>query len=66
MCLLVFFRYDTYINDHVSVLQQVGGLIFSRYFGFLTNKTEILLKMALNTITLTNFPSLKGPCNNFP
>jgi hypothetical protein len=25
-----------------------------------------LLKMALNTITLTNFPSLKGPCNNFP
>jgi hypothetical protein len=44
-----------YVIKFVSDLRQVGGLLF-RYSGFLTNKTdchnitEILLKVALNTI----------------
>jgi hypothetical protein len=46
-----------YVIKYVSDLQQVGG--FLQYSGFFNNKTdchnitEILLKLALSTITLT-------------
>ena len=46
-----------YVLIIISFLRQVGGFLFSGYSGFLHyDITEILLKVALNTITFRSTP----------